>query len=874
MKSAETPTHSLDEVEDLTLFADEEFDTDEVDLFEFTGIDDSPLTRLKSIILSLDWEINDEILQELTDETASLQELWQGDKIAQVYLQGLDKLGRYLREEGAYAHPNAIKLLLTFYYDFEKIISSESITGDEITTLLKNDVRKFKILQYQIIQAQERTKVPVSREEVIEEVLTAPGDSTNEIEADIYVTPLQGLKAAILGLDWEVTDENLERFEIQVQKCLDEYQDNKPAAILLQGLHALGRYIGEKRAGARPEAFSLLDNFHEGLTRLAEHPDLDEEEQERILIDRVGRLNTLKAMVAGVPIPTAKTSEAVKQGDLDQTTSEPIDAEKPLPTADPASETARYPDEELDADAIQPLEDKLTDEFIEEELKISFEVTSALDGTDVPRHEASSLSEDSDFSESIEEQFDLFLSDEEPHGEEQSVGMKEEPDMEPALTAAPLSAESEAATGDDELEIQSDIEKKLDLLFGEDSDDLALEDDEQETSADMGDLFDDELVEEELAPALADVVEEKPDGDEVIASDEETIAVEIEEKLDFFFTEKEDEEVSAPAAAEKLIAGKKILDKTERSSDTQETQHEPEPLGAVVENKSSEPEPALAGTEEVDIFDLEDRDEPLDTELEENLDLFFAEEEPPSLAEETETANGALAAPAEEPESVEPALAATEPEGEDMPALAPDHDDTTTAEELEERLDDFFGSSEPLVQDEEEASLVQVPETHLKDSDDAGMERLANWLANLPESLDESRRGDYLDLIGRMQEEQAGSNNVVLLQLLSSLLTMLPEDGRLVPGQTADTCLFLLQGAREQHDTPDFLLTAVNRFTDWQKSLVRLMTSTSLSKAGESVTGYPEVLQDVVGELREELTQLRQLMKEEIDSLRRELSEK
>ena len=81
-----TPTEDF---EDLTLFANESFDTQDVDLFEFTSEESSPLTRLKSIILSLDWEINDEILQELADELANLQAMWQGDKVAEVYLQGL-----------------------------------------------------------------------------------------------------------------------------------------------------------------------------------------------------------------------------------------------------------------------------------------------------------------------------------------------------------------------------------------------------------------------------------------------------------------------------------------------------------------------------------------------------------------------------------------------------------------------------------------------------------------------------------------------------------------------------------------------------------------------------------------------------------------
>ena len=60
---------AVNDVDDLTRFLDEDFGTDEVDLFEFTGgEEESPLTQLKAIILGLDWEITDESLQDLADE--------------------------------------------------------------------------------------------------------------------------------------------------------------------------------------------------------------------------------------------------------------------------------------------------------------------------------------------------------------------------------------------------------------------------------------------------------------------------------------------------------------------------------------------------------------------------------------------------------------------------------------------------------------------------------------------------------------------------------------------------------------------------------------------------------------------------------------
>ena len=83
-KTKRDQIYNIDEFEDLTLFANESFDTQDVDLFEFTSEESSPLTRLKSIILSLDWEITDEILQELADEVANLESVYQGDKVAEV----------------------------------------------------------------------------------------------------------------------------------------------------------------------------------------------------------------------------------------------------------------------------------------------------------------------------------------------------------------------------------------------------------------------------------------------------------------------------------------------------------------------------------------------------------------------------------------------------------------------------------------------------------------------------------------------------------------------------------------------------------------------------------------------------------------------
>ncbi|RWX51251.1 pilus assembly protein FimV, partial [Candidatus Electrothrix marina] len=302
---------AIDEFEDLTQFADESFDNDEVDLFEFTDDEESPLLRLKSIVLSLDWDITEETLAELTEELSDLRSLWDGDKVAQIYLQGMDNIGKYLRKEGAYANPNAIKLLLTLFYNYEKIISTTDLSSEAIAVMLKADVRKFKVLQYQIgtTGAEEHVREHVEehgKEHVEEHVEAVPppeaiiqgdteGASVRREEAD---DPLTSMEATILGLEWDVTQEGLEKFHAEATELREHLTDNRDAQILVQGLQALGSYIREEKSNAHPDSFTILHAFYDALKLLIQDMNLTAEQRKRVLLEQIGSLNSLKAIIA------------------------------------------------------------------------------------------------------------------------------------------------------------------------------------------------------------------------------------------------------------------------------------------------------------------------------------------------------------------------------------------------------------------------------------------------------------------------------------------------------------------------------------------------------------------------------------------------
>lgn len=843
MKKTQRDTYiPTEDFEDLTLFANESFDTQDVDLFEFTSEESSPLTRLKSIILSLDWEINDEILQELADELVNLETMWQGDKVAEVYLQGLAKIGNYIRTKGAYAHPNSIKLLLTFFYNFEKIISSPNITGDQITQLLKGDVRKFKILQYQITKSEQSV-------EEYREALTPPiMEREQSVASPADDTPsTQLLKAAILGLDWEVTDESLRQFNANLAACHQQMTDNKPALVLLQGLQALGDYISDERANSHPDAFTLLHSFNEALEYVAAESTLDQNEIQELLVDRINRLNNLKMviaspgagavdeeLIAGVveeisgPAPfTAQTAVS----DADKDISGPARAVhgKPLATepesiedafalgaeidsifgmeAKPAMETAdeQYPDEILPPDAIHPVDDELADDLI-----------------------GAQLSSKRGFA--------------------------------PALSDADGHAGFNAEDANLDLSTQSDLAEQLDFLFSNSEEsEPALE---QAASSDE-DAIDFGFAADEPIAALADVefTLDETDAEQQTADEDTSLAgsmLDIESKLDSFFNDVI-EEPSAPATSEINV------EKIEQS---------------LFFDEATSPAAALADSEEHGGFSEEDAvaalgHSPLD-EIEQKLDFFFGDELEEHLSPEAKAA-----VETEEGSGPVPALSGFTVEIEEERRSVADFSDDEAGGELVGALDAFFETaaatpqSEPAAADALTAALEATLSDAPQSSADTRQIEVATLGAILPaavRSLDRAKLADANAILHTLQQESLLGEHKALAQLLQSVLTMLSRLPAKSEGDTEKLVNYLYEQLLVEHMEPTVLVTAIGRFSRWLQqagALMPLVPSTAERENGDQQQ-EPQ-FHYTAKELYFELAELRLHMQEEFAQLRHQM---
>lgn len=680
----------VNEYDDLTRFADENFDTGEVDLFQFIGDDSSPLTRLKSVILSLDWDITDEYLQELAEELAELAPDWQDDRAATIYLQGMGKIGKYLRLRGAHAHPNAIKLLLTYFYDFEKIFSTPDLGEAQITQMLQNDVRKFNVLQYQIKLAEEAAN---------EEVRGLNGGR----ETGKASNALRQFKAAILELDWEVTDDSLARFAEALKVLGDVQIKNKAALLLIHGMQVLGRYISDERAHAHPDVFNLLHAFHGGLERILDTGPgaLNQQQKKNILLDRINRLNHLKSLIAPQNDQTAATGSA-PAGEGAELKNEPISVEA-IPEFENVVEPAGMP--QTAAREALPLQttpssgqQAYTGEF---ELVNEHEAVASIDG--LPSFKGQEVDADSPATAAnmqplqtttaaeplhetdSDEHFELFDNNGVAHT------LDATPDEDAALFAGEtaLAGEFSDNGGLDKVTDSADMVQDIDDVFGNDPKRAMLSAEEEypieELPASAFEAVDDKVSDgfrdhhlgsrDEIMPALTEVEEEaaltEEDSDLL---DTETQA-ELNEKLDFFFGEAARKQHKATPALATTATADRALDDDDEWALFPPTSSDDELPAALAD---AEP------PEEAVLFDTED------SEIAAKLDGFFGNSD--EKAADSGSASAPLGADeadlfTRETSNATAALADVEAP-EDAALFAGE------GRELSAELDDFFGSSD------------------------------------------------------------------------------------------------------------------------------------------------------------------------------------
>ena len=121
-------------------------------------IESSPIKELKSIILSLEWEITDPVMEKLEEEIRKMELLAKDDKILLAYLQLLGSLGKYIRKKLAQAHVDSITLLHSVYESLEKAMLSKEMSDAAKKKMLIHHVAQYKKLKQDIQATKNRAR--------------------------------------------------------------------------------------------------------------------------------------------------------------------------------------------------------------------------------------------------------------------------------------------------------------------------------------------------------------------------------------------------------------------------------------------------------------------------------------------------------------------------------------------------------------------------------------------------------------------------------------------------------------------------------------------------------------------------------------------
>ena len=114
----------------------------------------SPFTELKTIVLSIDWEITDEVMDRFVAQVSELQGIYKEDKIVLVFLQLLGSIGDYIRTNLGQSHPDAFRILNSLFAQLDRVLHAEGLSEIERKKILSAELARYKKLKSTLQQKQ------------------------------------------------------------------------------------------------------------------------------------------------------------------------------------------------------------------------------------------------------------------------------------------------------------------------------------------------------------------------------------------------------------------------------------------------------------------------------------------------------------------------------------------------------------------------------------------------------------------------------------------------------------------------------------------------------------------------------------------------
>ena len=141
------------------------------DVGDLDALEESPLEGLKSLVMTIDWEISESTLNALLEELNSLRTRYAGDKPVSILLKMMTSLSSYVQKRKGSSHPESIQLFHAVAKDLAKIVEDPGMDPRTRNAVVKKDIDRFQGLKSEIVGAKKEEEVspPPEAQPVVEE---------------------------------------------------------------------------------------------------------------------------------------------------------------------------------------------------------------------------------------------------------------------------------------------------------------------------------------------------------------------------------------------------------------------------------------------------------------------------------------------------------------------------------------------------------------------------------------------------------------------------------------------------------------------------------------------------------------------------------
>lgn len=194
-----------------------------------------------------------------------------------------------------------------------------------------------------------------------------PGAKQGASKAD----PLDELRSLVMSIEWEITDEIMDRFIAQVESLRTRYGEDRILIMFLQLLGSLGLYVKTNKGKGHPTAFRLLNSVYEGFAKAATPGKMSSSERKKLLYLELNKYKELKEQIDALRDPQKELPRAPSAAKAPALTNARADARRPAKTEADTGDGKSAPAADILPELVAAIKKLLTVEFaqLREELR-------------------------------------------------------------------------------------------------------------------------------------------------------------------------------------------------------------------------------------------------------------------------------------------------------------------------------------------------------------------------------------------------------------------------------------------------------------------------------------------------------------------------